>query len=102
MWSFSVVGLLFEIQSCERFKHKSTAEPESAGKYLTLDNAVHFVNAIIVRCQGFFLLFGKRCGKVIPVLAHQVQEIFDFPIAFGALLSFAVSSRNYPVKSSAR
>ena len=80
-----LIALIFEIQSRERFKHKPTAEPKTVCEYLTLDNAVHFIDAIIVFCQGFFLLFGERVGKVVPVLTHKVQEVFDFPIAFGTL-----------------
>ena len=65
-------NLFLKIQSRERFKHKPTAEPESVGEYFTLDNAVHFVNAIIVFFQGLFLFFGVRIGKVVSVLAHKI------------------------------
>ena len=81
-----VLSLIFEVQSRERFEHKSPAEPKPVCEYLTLDNTIHFVNAIIVFCQGFFLLISERVGKIVSVFTHKVQEIFDFPIAFGTLL----------------
>ena len=62
-------NLSLKVQSRERFKHESIAEPETVGEYFTLDNTVHFVDAIIVFCQAFFLLFGERCclGKILII-----------------------------------
>ena len=42
------VGLLVKIQSRKGLKHQSPTEPEPVCKYLTLENAVHFVMNNIV------------------------------------------------------
>ena len=50
------------IVTYQRFKHYSTAEPEAIGKGFSLDNAVHFVDTIIVLFEDFFL-FVRKSGR---------------------------------------
>lgn len=60
VWSFSALRILAIVH--QGGKHKPTPKPECVGEYFQFDQAVHFVDAVIVFFERLPLL---RCHGVV-------------------------------------
>ena len=38
---------------------------------------VHFVDRIVVLGESLLLLFGKRVAQIVPVFAHEGEQVLD-------------------------
>lgn len=63
------------------FRHQHNPEREAVLKGGLFGEGVHFVDRLVILFEQFFLLFGECVAQIVPVSAHEGEQVFEPAVA---------------------